>query len=174
MLENGGLITEFVSKSPGDPSNFPRRNRIVAGISKATVIVESGASGGSLITANLANDYNRDVFAFPGGINQLYSIGCNQLIKDNKAHLITCAEDLIETMGLKKTELIEKTADIFEACTNEEEHILKAITTPTGQIHFDHLSATTSFSPSELSMHLFNLEMRGLIESRPGQVYALA
>ena len=101
MLKNGGLITEFMSQTPGEPSNFPRRNRIVAGMSEATIVVESGIKGGSFITANMANSYNREVFAVPGSVYDAYSSGCNQLIRQNKAHLLQGVEDFLEVMDWK-------------------------------------------------------------------------
>ena len=103
MLEKGAILTEYLSGTSPDAPNFVKRNRIVAGLCDATIILESPKRGGSLITAQLANDYNRDVFAFPGRPNDLYSEGCNQLIRTNRAALITCADDLIDFMGWDAT-----------------------------------------------------------------------
>jgi DNA processing protein len=103
MILNGGLLTEFTSNSKPDKHNFPIRNRIVARISDATIVIETGVKGGSMITAELANGYNKDVFAFPGKTTDTKSAGCNYLIKNNKAILLTDAEQLIETMGRKET-----------------------------------------------------------------------
>lgn len=174
MMENGGLVTEFMSYYPGDPSNFPKRNRIVAGLCQATVVVESAESGGSLITANLANDYNRDVFAFPGDVNRPYSAGCNNLIRRDKAHLITCAEDMYEIMGWEiddRSEPIQ--GDLFDAMTNDEEKVCKALKTANGKLHIDDLSEAVAMSMSELSLHLFNLELKGNIDALPGKIYRL-
>lgn len=99
MISNGGLLTEFRSFTKPDRQNLPSRNRIVAGISDAIIVVETGVKCGSLITAELGNGYNRDVFAFPGRINDSKSEGCNFLIKNNKAALITCGDDILENMG---------------------------------------------------------------------------
>ncbi len=100
MLKNGGgLLTEFRSKTKPDKHNFPTRNRIVAGMSDATIVIESGIKGGSMVTAELANGYNKDVFAYPGKVTDSKSAGCNYLIKSNKAMLLTDAQQLIEIMG---------------------------------------------------------------------------
>lgn len=173
MLESGGLLTEFLSNAIGDPANFPKRNRIVAGLSEATVVIESAESGGSLITANLANDYNRDVFAFPGNVDRESSKGCNNLIRRDKAHLITCAEEMVEILGW---ELRDKAnglqTDIFIELTDEEEKIVGVFKNK-GEIDIDNLSYETSMPSSTLSLHLFNLEMKGQIRSMPGKRYAL-
>lgn len=174
MLENGGLITEFLSETPREPSNFPKRNRIVAGISDATVVIESGLKGGSLITANLANDYNRDVFAFPGGINQPYSTGCNSLIKQNKAHLVTSAQDIIEYLGWEKIEK-EKViqTSLFESMSSNENKIYSLLPKNESR-HIDYLIDHTQMILEELSLHLFNLEMKGNVVSLPGKRYKRA
>lgn len=99
MLDNGGLVTEFVSGTSPDRENFPMRNRIVAGMADALVVVESRKKGGSLITAELANDYNKDVFAYPGSVGSKNAEGCHYLISEDKAHLITCGRDLLAKMG---------------------------------------------------------------------------
>lgn len=174
MLENGGLITEFMSKTPGDPSHFPRRNRIVAGLSDATVVMESGVKGGSLITARLANEYNREVFAFPGNIERETSIGCNHLIRENKAHLITSAEDMIEFMGWKKiTEEKAFQTNLFESLTVDEELLVRLLKHENKSLHVDVLAEQSQMKANELSLHLFNLEMRGVVQSLPGMMYEL-
>jgi len=173
MLESGGLVTEFISKTPGDPAHFPRRNRIVAGLCEATIIVESAEAGGSLITANLANDYNRDVFAFPGNVDQEQSKGCNNLIRRDRAHLITCAEDMLNILGW---EINEKSDDsqtqLFVEMTEEEEKLV-AILRDKGAIDIDNLCFAAEMTNSVLCMHLFNLEMKGMIKSMPGKKYSL-
>jgi DNA processing protein len=175
MLETGGIVTEFHSKYPGDPSNFPKRNRIVAGLSSATVVIESAISGGSLITANLANDYSREVFAFPGNIDRLQSDGCNFLIRKNIAHLITCAEDMAEVMGWEKPTVTEpEQTDLFELPSVEEEKIIAVLKQMNQLIHFDELNEKTQMDIGELSLNLFNLEMRGKVESLPGNNYRIA
>lgn len=173
MLQNGGLVSEFISKTPGDPSNFPKRNRIVAGLSEATVVIESTQSGGSMITANIANDYNRDVFAFPGNVDQLSSSGCNNLIRRDKAHLITCADDMVEILGL---ELDESSGSIqtslFHDLSEPEVEIINIIKTKK-VISIDELSYQMKMTSSKLSLYLFNLEIKSLIKSLPGKKYSL-
>lgn len=173
MLENGGLVTEFLSNTIGDPANFPKRNRIVAGLSQATVVIESAESGGSLITANLANDYNRDVFAFPGNVDRNTSKGCNNLIRRDKAHLITCAEEMLDILGWdtdEKPNFVQ--ADLF-AELNEDEELIVNVFIEKGEIDIDNLSFSTQMTSSSLSLHLFNLEMKGMIRSMPGKRYSL-
>jgi len=173
MLENGGLITEYLSKTAGDTSNFPKRNRIVAGICDAVVVVESGPSGGSLITANLANDYNRDVFAFPGNIDQEFSKGCNNLIRLDKAHLITNADDLVKIMGWEQKEKIANIqTQLFAELSDDEEKIVN-IFRAKGEVDIDNLSYESEMTAGILSMHLFNLEMKGLVKVVPGKRYSL-
>ncbi len=174
MMENGGIVTEFLSKTAGDPSNFPKRNRIVAGLSDATVVIESAITGGSLITANLALDYNRDVFAFPGTVDRPYSEGCNHLIRSRKAELITCAADMYPIMGW---ELVEESAPtqvvLFDSLVFEEQEIISCLRKQKEGIQIDDLALLLNLSNSELSLHLMNLEMRGEIESFAGKSYRL-
>ncbi|MBK6951554.1 MAG: DNA-protecting protein DprA [Crocinitomicaceae bacterium] len=174
MLENGGLVTEFLSNCGGDTSNFVKRNRIVAGLCDATVVIESAVSGGSLITANLANDYNRDVFAFPGNVDQEYSKGCNLLIQQDKAHLITSASDLIKTMGWEQSEKISPViqTQLFAELNDEEDKIV-GVLRDQGEVDIDNLSYASEMTSSMLSMHLFNLEMKGLVRVAPGKKYSL-
>src|SRR5690606_2250920 len=125
LEENGGFLTEFWSDSNPDKENFVRRNRIVAGISDATIVIESAAKGGSLITANLANDYNREVFAVPGKTTDIYSQGCNNLIKTQRANLLTSVADLVYMLNwdikTKKEKTIQK--QLFVALTDEQQKI---------------------------------------------------
>ena len=175
MLETGGLVTEYMSKTPGDPSNFPQRNRIVAGLSEATVVIESAAKGGSLITANLAFDYDRQVFAFPGNIDKDSSAGCNHLIRQNKAQLITSADDMLDVMGWEiddSSEVVQ--SDLFEGMSVDEERVMSILKTEGKAAHIDLLSKVTKMILSELSLHLFNLEMRGAIRSLPGKMYLVS
>lgn len=174
LLENGGLVSEFMSSSPLDPSNFPKRNRIVAGLSDATVVIESAASGGSLITADLAFNYNREVFAFPGNVDHMNSAGCHLLIQQEKARLITSAADMIPAMGWDeiKTQL-EPETDLFDALTAEEEALIKILKKHKMPLHIDYLAEEVNCAVHELSMHLFNLQIRGMVDSLPGNRYVL-
>lgn len=166
MLVKGGLITEFLSYTPGDPSNFPKRNRIVAGLADATVVVESAITGGSLITANLAIDYNRDVFAFPGNVDRPYSVGCNHLIRNQKAHLITSAADMNAVMGWEEeVEEEEEQTDIFDSLVFEEQEIISCLKKVKPGLAIDEIALQIKRPSSELSLHLMNLELKGKVES---------
>jgi DNA processing protein len=129
MIEQGGLLTDYRSNTTPDKQNFPRRNRIVAGMCDALVVIESGKKGGSLITAELANGYNKDVFAYPGKVNDLKSEGCNYLIKTNKSSLITNADDLVENMGWNEQKKISprKQRELFIELTPDEQIIISIL-----------------------------------------------
>ena len=129
MTEHGGLLTEFISKTNPDKQNFPKRNRIVAGISDAVIIVETGKKGGSLITAELGNNYNKDVFAIPGRVNDSKSEGCNYLIRNNKAALINNAEDLLELMNWKPVAkpTAQKQRELFIELTSDEQTVVDVL-----------------------------------------------
>lgn len=174
MKKNGGLMTEFIPGSFPDRENFPKRNRIVAGLSDATIVVESKLKGGSLITANLANDYNRDVFAFPGSIHNETSKGCNQLISDQKAHLIQSPSDFLKLMNweLIPAEKFQQQS-IFKTLSDIQQKIITTLV-KTKMIQIDLLSLYTSLSISELNNELFYLEMDGVIKSHPGNCYSIA
>jgi len=175
MLENGGLLTEYPSGTIPDRENFPQRNRIVAGIADATVVIEAGIKGGALITAEIANSYNRDVFAFPGRVGDDYSEGCNFLVRNNKAALLTCAADLAYSLGWEKTgnlQPVEQFILPFDLSTDEQIifNILKETTAP---IAIDDLTVKTNMTTSMLAMNLLNLEMQGYIRSLPGKTYCI-
>lgn len=168
-----GLITEFTHNTLPDRENFPQRNRIVAGMTDATIVIESGAKGGSLITAHLANDYNREVFAFPGDIHRPYSKGCNHLIAKNKAHLITCGKDFIQLMGWKKEEEeVGNQIDLFAGLQGDEKKIAKIIK-EFEKISIDVLSLKLKKPIGVLSSALLSLELKGVIMSLPGKNYTL-
>ncbi|HRP44595.1 MAG TPA: DNA-processing protein DprA [Ginsengibacter sp.] len=174
MIETGGLLTEFRSGTIPDRMNFPSRNRIVAGMCDCIVVIESGKKGGSLITAGLANDYNRDVFAFPGRTSDLRSEGCNLLIKNNKAALITGAEDLLRNMGWQK-EKKKKTGRqrlLFPELQPDEQAIVTLLQNE-GPQHIDDLHLKTRLNGSTIAQALLMLEMQGLINSLPGKIYEL-
>lgn len=175
MIHCGGLLTEFKSNTNPDKQNFPGRNRIVAGISDAIVVVESGIKGGSLITAELANSYNKDVFAFPGRVTDSKSEGCNYLIKNNKAALITCAEDILESMGWKehKKSPVHKQRELFIELTADE-RIVTDILQAQENVHIDELHFKSNLSSSAIAQALLMLEMKGVICSLPGKIYKIA
>lgn len=175
MLNDGALITEFIPGTEPDRENFPKRNRIVAGISDATIVIESKMKGGSLITAHLANDYNRDVFAFPGNVNTETSQGCNQLIRDQKAHLIQRPEDFLSLMNWNPEVTSSKTVQriLFPNLSDKQKSIVEIIAGSKG-VQIDILSMKTALPITLLNNELFHLEMEGVIRSLPGKTYAMA
>lgn len=175
MQLNGGLLTEFLPGTNPDRMNFPMRNRIVAGMCDATIVVESGEKGGSLITAELANDYARDVFAFPGDIGREFSIGCNKLIQQNRAHLITSSADFFRLMNWNEVEKkVIKQPKLFEFDLSLEELRILQILKEKESESIDLLALKTEFSVSKLSGLLLNLEFEGLVKSLPGKRYRLS
>jgi DNA processing protein len=174
MMNNGGLVTEFTSKSHFDPTNFLRRNRIIAGISDATIVIESANKGGSLVTANIANSYNRDVFAFPGRIGDSHSKGCNHLIKTNQAHLIESAADLEYILGWDNEDTKPKDIQtkLFIELSPEEEKISQALSR-NEKTPIDIICMKTSLPMSKVSSLLLKMEFDGIIKSYPGKIYSL-
>ena len=178
MLTHGGLLTEYMTETGADKLNFVKRNRIVAGISDATVLVESAAKGGGLITTGIAMDYNRSVFAFPGAVGAPYSEGCNQLIRDNGASLLTCAEDLVNAMGWQtdaklqqaQSEGIERT---FFPDLSPEEQIIVKILDEMGDFQLNQLSVKANIPIGLLTALLFQLEMKGVVRPLAGGTYHL-
>ena len=174
MIQDGGLLTEFKSNTIPDRQNFPTRNRIVAGISDCIIVIETGIKGGSLITAELGNGYNKDIFAFPGRITDTRSEGCNYLIKNNKAALITCADDLLENMGWKenKKPTSKKQRELFIKLTEDEKIIIDILQTQV-QVHIDELHFKSKLNSSAVAQALLMLEMQGIITSLPGKIYKI-
>lgn len=173
MMQNGGLITELSSKSNFHPSNFPSRNRVVAGMSDCTVVIESASKGGSLITADIANSYNRDVLAVPGSIKAKQSQGCNELIKQNKAALISSASDLINFMSWEQQPVKQNPQPSLFVELNTEEESLVSILRETGALTIDELCLRSKMPQSKAAGILLNLEFEGLVRSLPGKVYSL-
>ncbi len=173
MVENGGLLTEFFSETLPDRTNFPMRNRIVAGLSDVTVVVESQVSGGALITAHMASGYNREVAAFPGRVNDSRSAGCNELIRTNIAGMITKAEDLVEMMNWSKAgrqKAVQK--QLFINLSPEEQKVVDALNGK-DSVHADELFYNTGLANSQLAATLLQLEMQGVIKSLPGKLYRM-
>ena len=171
MLENGGLLTEFVSKTNPDRENFPKRNRIVAGMCDAVVVIESAKKGGALITAGLANSYNRDVFAVPGRIDDEYSLGCNMLIKSNRAALADSAADIAYIMGWDDLKVdVKKQRDLFLQLTHDQK-IIYDIVKETKEISVDKLIIKSALPASKVASVLLTLEFEGMIQSLPGKLY---
>jgi DNA processing protein len=175
ITEQGGLLTDFISNTNPDKQNFPKRNRIVAGICDAVVVIESGKKGGSLITAELGNSYNKDVFAVPGRSNDAKSEGCNYLIKNNKAALIDSADDFLEMMSWKKNPkpASKKQRDLFIELSPDEK-IVVSILQQQENIQIDELYFKSGLSSSAVATALLMLEMQNVVLSLPGKVYKLA
>lgn len=175
MLKHGGLITEYTSDVDGDKMNFVRRNRIVAGISDCTIVVESAIKGGSLITAGIARDYGRDVFAFPGRINDTCSAGCNKIIANSEAALLTSAQHLMEQMmwALPETTMGENTEEelpLFPDLNDDEKCIVELLKTR-GDLNASMLSVQSSQNIGKVTATLFSLEMKGIVRPLAGGNY---
>lgn len=174
MLEKGGWLTDFTSQTKPNRENFPRRNRIVAGISDATIVIESKKKGGSLITADIANSYNRDVFAFPGKIDDLCSEGCNNLIKQNKAALIQSAADIVYILGWEQTKktTTPKQSPLLVKLTADEELLVNTLKGKSS-VTIDDLCFESKLPMSKVSALLLTLEFSGIVKSLPGKAYGL-
>ena len=174
MVKNGGLLTEYVSQTEALPNNFRQRNRIVAGISDATILVESAIKGGGLITCRIAQEYGRDVFAFPGNVGMQYSEGCNKMIRNNTAALITSAADFLEAMRWQtvsqQPESIER--QLFPDLTDDEQQVVTLLQ-QTNDLQLNLISVKTNIPIGQLTALLFSLEMKGVVKSMAGGTYHL-
>ncbi len=176
LQENGALVSDFLSETIPDKQNFPSRNRIVAGMTDATIVIESAESGGALITAEIANSYNRDVFAFPGKISDKYSQGCLRLIKNHKANLATSAADIIQMMNwdLYEQSGIKKVVQpVLFVDLTEEEKLILAFLAQKEKSHIDDIFLKIQLPQSTISGLLLQLEMKGVIAALPGKVFKL-
>lgn len=176
MIADGGLLTEFISGTVPDRENFPKRNRIIAGLADVTIVVEANIKGGALITAELANSYNRDVFAYPGRVNDEYSSGCNHLIKTNRANLITKLADLEYILGWMKSSVKPPANQqlILPMDLSDDENLIANVLMKKGDVMVDDLALMTGFPQSKLAVHILGMEMKGIIVGMPGKVYKLA
>lgn len=173
MLGTGGLVTDFPSQTKIDPSNFLRRNRIIAGLADAVVVVESGEKGGALVTADIAASYDRDVFVFPGRVGDLYSKGCNRLIKNNLAALIESAADLEYFMRWEMTTPGQPVQQqLFVELSAEEQQICKMLRN-NGKMFIDLIGQETGLPMGKVSALLLELEFRGVVDALPGKMYRL-
>lgn len=178
MIEQGGLLTEFLTQTNADKINFVRRNRIVAGISDACILIESAAHGGGLITCDISQSYNRDVFAFPGRIGDAYSEGCNNLIRNNGATLITNAADFVKDMGWQDDATLMKAKQqgiersLFPDLSAEEQSIVNVLA-KSNDLQINLISVQTGIEIGKLTALLFTLEMKGVIRTLAGGMYHL-
>ena len=174
MLANGGLLTEYMSGTESLPGFFVQRNRIVAGMSDATVVVESASSGGSLITASLAGSYSRDCFAFPGRVNDKFSQGCNELVSRNKAALITSAYDFVEAMGwgdaTKKRKKNLQT-ELFADFSPEESSVIAALQNSGDGLQVNQMVVQLNIPINKLLPLLLEMEMKGYVKAVAGGCY---
>ena len=172
MLSDGGLVTEFMTRTTPLGHNFVRRNRIIAGLSDAVVVVESAAKSGSLITAEIAGSYSRECFAFPGSVGDPYSVGCNELIRDNHAALITSAMDFANAMNWndhgQKGRPIQK--ELFPELTDDESRVYERVRLKAQGVFISTLMSELNIPFPKLSSILFSLEMKGLVKQAPGSL----
>ncbi len=176
MVEQGGLLTEYTSLHEMHPSNFPSRNRIVSGMCDAIVVMESAIKGGALITANIANSYNREVYAYPGKATDKFSAGCNFLIKTYKAKMIESADDLIKEMNWVSGEQQgkgKKAQRQLSLNLSEEEQVVYTLLNEKHELAIDELADSTAMNVSSLAATLLEMEMNNLIVSLPGKRYKL-
>ena len=172
--ENGGFFTDFWSSDPFDRKNFLGRNRIIAGLSEATVVIESASKGGSLVTADIANSYNREVFAVPGRIGDVYSKGCNTLIKTQQAHMLTSAADLVYMLGWeleeKQKPAVQK--QLFVELDEDEKKVYQFLKEKDKQL-LDSIALGCQIPTFKVASVLLNMELKGLIRPLPGKLFEL-
>lgn len=170
MEKFGGVVSDFPTGTKPDRENFPKRNRIIAGLADVVIVVEAKKKGGALITAELALGYNRDVFAIPGRIGDEMSSGCNTLIKNNKAAILSSAQDLGWYMSWKK-KIVNTQTSLFKAISEDEKRLISLL--QSGRIHLDELSIEAELPLSKINSILLELEFKGFIKSLPGKNYQL-
>lgn len=175
MLDNGGIATDFMSGAQPDKMFFPRRNRIIAGLADATLVIEAAEKSGTLITAELAIGYNRDVMAVPGKVDDEFSIGCNKLIQQNKAALVTSGEDIINILNWQPEEGTKKVIQpkLFVDLTAEEQALVDVLK-GSKTMPIDEIGFKAGLPPSKCSSLLFTLEFKGVVKALPGKIYELA
>lgn len=174
MLENGGLLSDFPSGTGPDRENFPKRNRIIAGLADATLVIETGLRGGSLITADIANSYNRDVFALPGRFGDPMSEGCNWLIRTNRAALLDSPEVLVKEMGWAEPDQKNAPAQkkLFIDLSPDETRVVEILQT-LGTASIDRICIDSQLPATRVAAALLNLELNGLLRCMPGKIYKL-
>lgn len=171
VMDNGGFITEFWHDENPMRENFLKRNRVVAGISKTTIVIESAEKGGSLVTADIANSYNRDVFALPGRVNDIYSKGCNNLIKNNQAHLLSSAEDIIKMLNWDVQKEKQITQQQLFVQLNPIEQKIYDYLQKKGKQLLDVIAIDCGIPVYQLSSILIQMELNGVIKPLPGKLF---
>lgn len=174
MMNQGALVTENPFGTKPDAHNFPARNRIIAGLSDALIVVEAAEKGGALITADIANSYNKDVFAVPGNLNQTYSEGCNKLIKTNRANLLMSVKDLEYIMNWSAESAASPQMSLdLTSYEPEEQTILRLLKDRNAPMLVDELSFKSALPPSQLASLLLTLELKNAVKALPGKMFAL-
>ena len=173
IIQQGGLLTEFRNGEKPDKHNFPKRNRIVAGMADATIVIETAIKGGSMITAELANNYNRDVFAVPGKITDTKSAGCNHLIQNNKAVLFSDTKELMESLGWQSRKISKKIQTELFIELNDDEKIIISILKEKDTTHIDEINIRSNLSSSSIAAAILNLELQNIITGLPGKMYKI-
>ena len=173
IAEGGGILTEFRKETKPDRHNFPTRNRIVAGMCDATIVIETGSKGGSMITANLAYSYNRDVFAVPGKTTDSKSEGCNYLIQSNKAVLIRNGDDVIEQMGWEEKQKKKNIQQQLFVDLDENEKTIIQLLQQKEMMHIDELNILSNINSSLVAAAILQLELKNIVDSLPGKLYKI-
>jgi DNA processing protein len=171
ILKTGGLLTDFISDTLPERNNFLKRNRIIAGLSDAILVIESGIKGGALVTAEMANSYNRDVFAVPGRPDDQWSAGCNDLIKSNKAALVESAEDIENFLNWQSEKAKPPLQKTLFSELNESEQKIYELINKEGELTIDHICRYLDIPINKLSSQLLQMEFKGMIKCYPGNVY---
>jgi DNA processing protein len=171
MVNKGGLVTDFLSDALPERNNFLKRNRIIAGLADATLVVESGIKGGALITADIANSYNRDVFAVPGRTDDQWSAGCNSLIKNNKAFLTECSDDIEYFLNWKPEKLKPVIQRTLFSELDDNEKVIYELLSKQGELTIDSICRTLDVPVYKLSSLLLQMEFKGLVKCSPGNLY---
>ncbi len=171
MVNKGGLVTDFLSDALPERNNFLKRNRIIAGLADATLVVESGIKGGALITADIANSYNRDVFAVPGRPDDQWSAGCNSLIRNNKAFLTECSDDIEYFLNWKPEKLKPVIQRTLFSELDDNEKVIYELLSKQGELTIDSICRTLDIPVYKLSSLLLQMEFKGLLKCSPGNLY---
>ncbi len=172
MMNNGGILTEFPSNTIPDRENFPRRNRIIAGMSDATLVIEAGSKGGALITADIADSYGRDVFAIPGRVNDMMSVGCNNLIRTNRAISIQNAQQIVNIMNWDAVKEKNRQTELFNELSDDELTVAK-ILSEKGESGIDFIIENSQLSATNTASALLSLEFKNIVICLPGKRYKL-
>ena len=171
MINKGGLLTDFLSDALPERNNFLKRNRIIAGLSDATLVVESGVKGGALITADIANSYNRDVLAVPGRPDDQWSAGCNSLIRSNKAALVECCNDIEYFLNWKSEKSKTPVQRTLFSDLDENEKLIYELLVKNGEMNIDTICRSAGIPVYKLSSLLLQMEFKGLVKCYPGNLY---